>query len=493
MKGRATLLLLLLLCGLSALGATRLVLAARNTLDLNGRWSSGKVGLEQAVIGAAATMVTGVTLARDRLDLSVYEGFQLFVHEADDDVGFFAFDAQGTDAYLHVVFGPLTGPLSGIRLGHDARFAELAYRVDETGRFLSQRSVTLASHLHARATNRIALSFGPEGAVLELNGSRALELPGDFSAVRRVGVRGPRKAMSVDDVVVADAEGRVLLGDDFTNHRGEWGWRLGLGLAAIALSAGGLWLGRSRPRRARAVVLAVALSVTLAVWIAWWADREFLSRRYPQTAEEIDFGEYANRIESSEDVLRRVRAELAVPADDRQRVLLVGTSQTWGAGAGRTEETWATRLGPLLGATRPTVVVAAAIPGSHAAELFGHYRDEWVEWEPDLVVINLSSNDRANPDFGKDIEAFLELNAERGIETLLVLEPNSIEAVHSIAHNHQALREIGVVADVEVLDMHGYLAEQIDRGWLWWDFVHLTSFGQELFAERLAEAISDDR
>ena len=74
-----------------------------------------------------------------------------------------------------------------------------------------------------------------------------------------------------------------------------------------------------------------------------------------------------------------------------------------------------------------------------------------------------------------------------------MLEPNSIEAVNSIAHNHQALREIGVVADVEVLDMHGYLAEQIDRGWLWWDFVHLTSFGQELFAERLAEAISDDR
>jgi hypothetical protein len=106
------------------------------------------------------------------------------------------------------------------------------------------------------------------------------------------------------------------------------------------------------------------------------------------------------------------------------------------------------------------------------------------------VVINLSSNDRDQPDFGADIRAFLELNAERGIESLLVAEPNSIEAVHSIAHNHVVLAGLAADMDVELLDMHEYLAHQIDRGWLWWDFVHLTSFGQDLFARRLAEAIT---
>jgi lysophospholipase L1-like esterase len=230
----------------------------------------------------------------------------------------------------------------------------------------------------------------------------------------------------------------------------------------------------------------------VAVWIAYAVDWERLSRRYPQTADEIDFGEHENRIETSEDVLARLAVELAAPTGDAERILLVGTSQTWGAGALRDDQTLARRLGQELSESYPAAVIAAAIPGSNAAELFAHYRDEWIEWGPDLVVINLSSNDRDNPDFGADIRAFIELNAERGIATLLIAEPNSLEAVHSLAHNHVVLRELAAATGVDVLDMHEYLADQLDRGWLWWDFVHLTSFGQDLFARRLAEAITGD-
>ena len=38
---------------------------------------------------------------------------------------------------------------------------------------------------------------------------------------------------------------------------------------------------------------------------------------------------------------------------------------------------------------------------------------------------------------------------------------------------------------VPVIDMHSYLRDKYDEGFLWWDSVHLADFGQDLFAEKL--------
>jgi hypothetical protein len=37
--------------------------------------------------------------------------------------------------------------------------------------------------------------------------------------------------------------------------------------------------------------------------------------------------------------------------------------------------------------------------------------------------------------------------------------------------------------------MPRHLAERADDGFLWWDWVHLTSYGQELFAEFLVDEL----
>jgi hypothetical protein len=44
---------------------------------------------------------------------------------------------------------------------------------------------------------------------------------------------------------------------------------------------------------------------------------------------------------------------------------------------------------------------------------------------------------------------------------------------------------VAQAASAPIVDMQAYLAQNEDRGFLWWDSVHLTSFGQRLFAERL--------
>jgi hypothetical protein len=51
------------------------------------------------------------------------------------------------------------------------------------------------------------------------------------------------------------------------------------------------------------------------------------------------------------------------------------------------------------------------------------------------------------------------------------------------------MREIGKEFDVPVIEMHDYLSRHYDDGFLWWDFVHMTSFGQKLFAKYLLQEL----
>ncbi len=52
------------------------------------------------------------------------------------------------------------------------------------------------------------------------------------------------------------------------------------------------------------------------------------------------------------------------------------------------------------------------------------------------------------------------------------------------------MRRVGEENNVTVVDMHAYLLEHYDEGFLWWDNVHLTDFGQELFAQKLYEELN---
>ena len=77
-------------------------------------------------------------------------------------------------------------------------------------------------------------------------------------------------------------------------------------------------------------------------------------------------------------------------------------------------------------------------------------------------------------------------------KTLFVLEANSPE-VDKIRDKHAIMRNISRQYHVPLLDLNGYLASDsvYDSGFLWWDLVHLSSYGQELAAEFIAKGIRE--
>ena len=72
---------------------------------------------------------------------------------------------------------------------------------------------------------------------------------------------------------------------------------------------------------------------------------------------------------------------------------------------------------------------------------------------------------------------------------MFFLEANCLECPSGLENGHRAMGEVAKSNGIEPVDVHQLLGEKADSGKLWWDNVHLSSYGQSLVATRMAEAI----
>jgi len=143
--------------------------------------------------------------------------------------------------------------------------------------------------------------------------------------------------------------------------------------------------------------------------------------------------------------------------------------------------------------------VNMSVSSYRAEELLPHFKSLYRDFVPDLVVINLSFNDRRSPEIFFDaMKGFLDFNGAAGIKTILLEEAYSVEGFRvetdspqGLVANHQVLRRLGRNYRVPVLPLHDFLSKsaRLGNGTLWWDQVHLTSYGQELTAAWLAPQV----
>lgn len=483
-------------CGLALVGVY-FVASLGNTLRSNGRWVSTKATLTKSVMGGRTFANSRQTLAREHLNLGRWNGFQeVLVREPlaleEVELRF----RLAPEAHFTLVFGRTEAGFAGLRISRHPAVRSLVFEADPDGAFTAVTEID-PGPVPVERWVRLRASFESERVACYLDdeplGTFAVRLP-----ERHVfGFRAGLHAVWVDDVRVRH-DGGAQWSESFANTTG-FAHALALALAfllavdvVLLLAVRRLGLPSARTA-ARLLAAAVALLALAGLGAAGY--RALLANDYPAYDPEQERA-WVDR--EAREIVEATAAYRGTREPGTVRVLFVGTSQTWGAGADAEDATFPSVCERLLneraGGGRRIECVNAGISGARAPLLFELYRDKLLDLEPDVVVVDLSNND--DPAGGGDARAFAaallgigRLNAERGIATLFSLEPNSIELRPEGLPLHAAVRRVASTLDVPVVDTHAYLRARADTGWLWWDFVHPTNYGHRLIAECLVPPI----
>ena len=468
-------------------------LLSRNTLEHNGRWISSKASLGTTLMGATTCMQTSQALARGRLDLGAWHGFQELFYEDELDVREVRFDFWiEEDGYLAFVFHRDEDSFSGVRLSANESFDNICFDARTDGEFLDT-SKPAAEDLAPGKWHRlelVAASTGPaivvDGLPIDLGGSS----PPPANAV---GFRGSAKRVLIDNVVIDQGDGAETVVERFSNRKNRTVVFVLSLLIVLAVDAC-LWaFGRLRRTGRLTILLSVTtLNAVSAVLAATLLAYVFLFQgRYPVVGAETR-DEWIRRAASQQ--CERIRKEYPVGSGASSfRILFVGSSQTWGEGAAKEEERFVDiverRLNESANGMPRYECINAGVKGARSGTLVGLYEEEWIDLNPRVVLINLGNNDRSTTEFAASLRRFAQLGKERGIKTVFVTEPNCIERTPGELEFHTLLRSVGRECHVPVVEMHEHLKGQYDTGFLWWDKVHPTSYGHKLIADCLFQVL----
>jgi len=476
-------------------------IARHHTLLANGRWRSTKTTLDLGVLGAFAFMSGRQALATGAVNLGAWHGFNEIIYAREiEDYRSLDFDLRlSRENWSVVVFDrdEETGRWSGLRLSSDPHFRDAYVDVDREGAVLHQQ--LLAPHgVSSLVRHRVHLEFSPDAVTAVVDG-RPLGSASRLSPGRRsFGFRGGPGDALVDNVRLTLASGRTIV-ETFDAPPGAAWILAAVPCLLVALGFGAFVAVRRLSREPARLVALRLLAVSVAILLVVALVGRSVARgagSYPSLATHLRASE-ADFVEGNiQRRLYEIRERHALAAsDDTLRILFVGSSQTWGAGAAREDETFVSVLQAKLSAGnrggRPIELINAGISGTRAANLVPLVEGQLLALRPAAVVINLSHNDRATRRFATSVRRMVEAVLAAGACPILVKEasPRGIEQ-GMLIKRHADLDRVAKAYELPIVDMHRYLLTKDTTGFLWWDSAHLTSFGQRLVAERLEQELT---
>jgi lysophospholipase L1-like esterase len=188
--------------------------------------------------------------------------------------------------------------------------------------------------------------------------------------------------------------------------------------------------------------------------------------------------------------------------DEYYRILFLGTSQFYGLGANRIEQRVAAVFQQLLANAFPKakfLVVNASARGSRVIPLIKRYDKHLHLFRPQMVVVNLSTNDHHLATFKRGLETIVTRAHAAKARLFFFQEAVSRElrggrpfgAKNDIHSKHKVMSKVGRAHNIPVYDLHGHILQQEeeDTGLFWWDCFHMTSHGQRVVAEFIREKI----
>ena len=534
-------------CSLVFLSA-EIYLYSRNTLVENGRWVSSKVLLQMEPMGAHHFLGTRNALSRNQLHLDTWHGFQEVHFNGVIQPKSIEIKLKiNPNAYLCVLMNRNESGYDGIRLSRHPKFKSVFFQANRHGRFVNSVPLTqvqLNDGWHHLKLEYDAESLGVFLDARELAVPQVVPLRDQLfglrgahggSAVDRIRVTDTAGAIVLEEdfrnhrdrwrvilfVSVLWLALGTVVGVAAARRQGVWrAFFLLFSLQATFLIITGAyylfdfyyWSDQyaykgSTPHGKVGSTLPVAFENLRGKVFATGYDRFRVRERTSQIKlhpflvrattswdrQQITPWKLAHSFGSRSGHVPRFMArddpnQWGIKADTDTRILFLGTSQTFGTGAEVLTDSFVARTHRTLSWKLPDgkhlETFNFSIPGSGSGALLDQYQQHWLELLPDLLILNLTFNDPNVELLTANLRHFLQVNRERGIKTVLMIEPN----LQPRNKKHRAVRTVGKEFGVPVLDLYSHLTSKTvyDSGFLWWDMVHLSSLGHDKVAKELA-------
>jgi lysophospholipase L1-like esterase len=530
--------------------AARFIEYSRNILLINGHWINSKSLMQMYVMGSKEFMTTRNALYRDQLHLGEWHGFnEVSLKELVEPAAIEYRFRLSPGAYLYFIFNRSASGHYGVRLSRNAKFPNMFYQADRLNKFVRRTTLDLTPSRLSDGWHKLVLSFASGQVTANLDGAALSSMPVKSEGAQIIGLRGGFLPADVDSVRITGKDGRTLLDDSFRNRRS---YRAVLAaVAVISLLLAGLAtipllrrhppndfkLGLFRCLMGLGVAI-MALSLLFGFDYFFWSSRylyniylpggahafaatvqvEALRRKlflYPKDGSGLPLNKKLRESITQWDggkpmifsnIARYTREHPMVPeflsdgqvrglppkSDRTIRVAFLGTSQTYGVGAERIAETFVARCHRLMAQALGDTSVETynfSISGSDSTELLSKYTESWRFARPDLLLINLSTNDANIDTLTANLRTLAQQVHAAGGRVVFLLEPNAAEVGHrGLREKHSAIQRLGQELRVPVWNLDGYMSSDpiYDSGMLWWDKVHLTSYGQGVAADWLA-------
>lgn len=451
-------------------------------LEKNGNWTSVKQNLEFPPMQSDSFVKEPFSIKHGLLNLGSWHGYQEVYLKREYQAKKIEVSFELEDnSHLILLLKDKSGLRWGLRLSNNSHHPSSLLRINEVGKFTEK--VLLNIVLPSEVTHKVSLIKNDFDYKLILNGSEIGVAKDLAKEALKIGFRGSSRYSYLKNLIIEDQSDLT-----FTEDFYDWSGACVIFLTSLVL------LGFTKYALIKTFtpnVFILLNTLTLCFGAGVFADYYYFSKFYSIDINILKDGQIAAAEDERQRGLQYFYKQQVLHfkgilnhKEERIENFFIGSSQTWGEGSSRKSSPWVTKYCKAFKESCLNMGIKAITADSY----FPLYNEHLVGFKPKRVFLVFSTNDfKRESRFKNAINDFIVLNNQNNIETILVLEPNDPD-YRSYIENHEILRELGKKHSKLTIDMVKPFIENRDTGFLWWDFVHLTDYGHELFTKVLIKA-----
>lgn len=459
---------------------------SKNTLQQNGNWQSTKMKLKKGVVASVQYFTDLHALSNQRLDLSKWHGHQEIglVRPYNFDEVNINFEIQH-NAYLDLLFGSDEDERYGLRISRLKSHPSQLFTLNKYYQFVKIKEIN-SDLIKIQSENRINIKL--ENGLLHFTLNNIELSAPDFAWKLKspLSLRGSFYPVVIEKVELIQ-NGQVVFTENFTSKNSLLDTLMIIMLSLTTTVILALLTKKKNNMSFLYGEIALKLTLLLSTILFDQFVFENLTSRY-LVQKNMHLGHKMFQLNALDDVKKNIQRQIEKNADV-PRILFLGGSQTWGAGSRFTPPFTKQVCENYL---KQYLCINAGI-SSAETNLFKENIEYFKSLRPKIVVLNFGTNDKQKDQLKENLSFLIKTFKAIDSKIFVITEPNSGEWIDHFNHYHlDKLTSVKVAAQEEevfLIDAQSRIHEWQSQGILWWDFVHLTDFGQIKMAELISKEI----